>query len=868
MKKKEKPQRPMWLQVLRNVVFVIGNALLLVLKILGTVTLVAVIAGLVFVAYLSDYLKTDVIPEAQAAAKSQTLSLDSISLDQTSFIMYYDKATGKEMQLQEIDAVENRVWASYDEIPQDLVHAAIAIEDKRFPEHKGVDWVTFTRACVGMAFGTSSAGGSTLTQQLIKNLTGNDEITIHRKVLEVFTALEVEKLYSKKEIMEWYLNTIYLGERCYGVKTAAEVYFGKPLSELTTAECASLISITNNPSLFDPYIRPENNRERQLLVLEQMKAQNYITQAQYDAAVAQQMDFHSSDDEEETFTCANCGFVGTRDDFVEHPEEERWYCPKCEALTDIQPESDCYSYFVDTVIRDVIDDLVAEYGYSESVASQKLTTAGLTIYSTIDVDAQRQVDQVYENMENVPGTTSDQTLQSAIVVIDNASGDIVAMSGGVGKKEGSLTLNRATMSTRQPGSTIKPIAVYAPALDLGLINPGTIISDSPYDTDSGWPKNYNWIYSGNTTVTRAVVESMNTVAVKVMAQMTVEQGFNYATNRFGLSTLVENIVINGTDLTDRALAPLALGAMTYGVTVRDMTQAYAAIANKGVFREARTYTKVVDSNGKVVLDNTQESHVAVSERAAWYMTNMMQAVVQQGTGYEAQLDNVSVAAKTGTTSDDNDRWFAAFTPYYTAVVWSGFDYAEEITLTDIDSNPSLLRWREVMERLHKGLEERYFDWADGASTITICVDSGKIATENCKNVYMQDAYYFGSTPTGDFTEKNRTSRVVLFSDDVESRKVCDMHEKKELCMESNKLATDYCRKFAAVEGAKLKIEEKVVTVKDQDGKELKLEECDVHTKQAWEEYEKTLKPTEPTPDDTKPTEQPTEPTQPDTPVVE
>ncbi len=833
-------------RVLLGIWNVIGGTVLLALKIIGTVLILGVIAGLVFVSYMTTYLSETVIPEATDFAEN--LQLDAISLPQTSFIYYYDSLTGDYHEMQKLDTAQNRVWVSYQDIPQELVYSAVAIEDKRFFDHEGVDWITTGKACLQMFLGTGSAGGSTITQQLIKNLTGEDEVTVHRKIQEVFRALEVEKLYSKKEIMEWYLNTIFLGEGCYGVQSAARVYFAKDVSELTVAECASMISITNNPSLFDPYIRPENNRERQMIVLSQLHEQGYISKEEYDGAKAQEMVFHSNfGEDEEVYRCAECGFEGGRDKFVENEEEKRWYCPQCNAPTGIAPEQECYSYFTDTVYRDVLNDLMEQYGYSERVAVQKLTTGGYKIYATIDMEVQRQADKIYEDLSNVPSTASAQQLQSAMVIVDNASGDIVAIAGGVGKKQGSLCWNYATQSRRQPGSSIKPITVYGPALDAGIINPGTVIEDSPFDEESGWPLNDNRYYSGNVTVTRAVLASLNTVAVKILDQLGVDKGFSYAQDKFGLSTLVESKVINGKDYTDRSLAPLAMGALTYGVTVRDMSQAFAALANRGVFRDARTYTKVVDSDGKVVLDNHQDSHVAISEKAAWYTTSILNNAVMNGSSYFAQIDGIDVAGKTGTSADDTDRWFAGYTPYYSAAVWCGYDEPEEIVLTDgVGHNPATHMWSLVMNELHKNKEGARFDAYGASAQVTICVDSGKVAGDACKKLMGEDNEL-----------SDRTERVILLQEDMLD-KTCDMHKMMKVCKQSHMPVSEYCELMEA------ETEEVGVLIRDEDGNKVKQEVCDIHTKQAFAELQKP-KPDDPSESSSDDEHSPDEPNDPDDP---
>lgn len=833
----------------------LGHILLFVLKLIGTLLLVGVVAGLVFMSYFSGYLKKEVIPEAQKFAEE--LKLDTVSQSQTSFIYYYDKNTGTYAELQQIDSAENRVWASYKDIPEGLINSAIAIEDKRFLDHAGVDWITTGRACIKMFLGTGSAGGSTLTQQLIKNLTHEDEVTVHRKIQEIFRALEVEKRYSKQEIMEWYLNNIYLGEGCYGVQSAARVYFGKDLSELTIAECASIISITNNPSLFDPYISPTRNEERRNIIIDQLLAQGFIDENEYSAAKAQELDFHSDYGKEEVYSCPSCEFKGERSQFTENADDGHWYCPQCGAVTSIVKESSCYSYFVDTIIRDVVNDLMETYGYTERVAYQKLSTGGYKIYATIDIDAQNVVDNIYQDLSKIPQTDSWQQLQSGIVIIDNETGDIVAMCGGVGQKEGSLTLNRATQSRRQPGSSLKPIAVYSPAFDMGICTPASTYEDAP--DENGWPRNDGGGNSGNMTVNHGVCSSLNTISVKVLKDLGVENSFEYATEHFGLSTLVTSITINGKDFTDKALAPLSMGALTYGVTVREMAQAYATFPNQGVFRQARTYTRVEDSSGKTVLDNQQQTRQAISSKAAWYMQNVLNNAVLSGTGWAAYMDGYSVCGKTGTTSDDFDRWFCGFTPYYTASVWCGFDENEEINLVGDSTNPSVRLWKMVMTELHKGKESKYFPIPNDTTSVSVCVDSGGLATDVCKEVYISK----------DKTA-SRVETVLIFAEDAKNLTSCDYHEKHKICPETGMLANEYCELFhaaQAADGEPTALQEIGVLVKcaqDRDpdhdrGEKLELEVCTVHNQTAWEEYQQSQNP--PEEDDPEPTE-PIEPTEP------
>ena len=596
-----------------------------------------------------------------------------------------------------------------------------------------------------MFLGKSEAGGSTITQQLIKNLTGEKEVTVRRKLVEIYRALEFEKTHTKKDIMEWYLNIIPLGENCKGVQSASRVYFGKDVKDLSLAECASLIGITNNPSRYDPYISEANtreNKERQEVILTQMLKQGYINQEQYDEAVAEEL----------VFTNSSRDNSDTSDDY--------------------------YSWFEDQVIRDVVSDLCDKTGYEYDIVYKMVMTGGYQIYSTVNPEVQAAVDAVYEDLQSLPATASSQQLQSGIVIVDNTTGDVVALAGGVGRKQGSLVWNCATQSLLSPGSIIKPVAVYAPAIELGLITPATVMDDTPYSfTDSAtWPKNLDSTYRGLVSVEEAVAQSINTVPVKLVAQMTPEYSYSFAKDKMGLSTLVSSYQSNtGEELSDVNLWALALGSLTRGVTVRSMTAAYASFANEGVWREARTYTVVKDANGQIILDNTQDSHVAMKDMTAWYITDMLETTVQTGTGTAAQLENMTVAGKTGTTSRDFDRWFAGYTPYYTSVVWCGYNDPEEIVLTDSETNPAIVMWKKVMEQVHQNLKNKAFKQPANLVEVTVCRDSGLLPSDAC-----------ALDPRGE-----RTVRVTLSAHDVPTE-TCNVHKEVEICNASGHVANEYC----------------------------------------------------------------------------
>lgn len=704
-------------------------------KIFGTLLLTGFIALLIFACIFAVYIKNDLSHQVD-------FSVEGFALDQTSVIYYQDRETGEWKELKKLYQSENRIWVGLEDIPNDLINACMAIEDKRFRDHDGVDWLRTIKASLNMFFGGETTyGASTITQQLIKNLTHEDEVTVRRKLVEIFRALDYEDKHSKDDILEAYLNIIPLGEGCSGVQAASEVYFGKNVEDLTLAECASLIGITNNPSRYDPYINPEANKERQVLILGEMLDQGYISQREYNEAVAQELVLNNTSGEEDG-------------------------------------SGNYFTYFEDQVINEVVRDLMAQTGYEYSIALKMLQTGGYKIYCTIDPEVQAQVDAVYEDLSNIPDTASSQQLQSAIVVTDNKTGDVVALAGGVGEKVGSLILNRATQSYLSPGSTIKPLSVFAPALEQGLITPATVYDDTPYQfTDTAsWPKNSDSTYRGLVSVNDAVCHSLNTVAVKLVAEMGAETSFNYARDKLGLTSLVsEYVTASGTVLSDIDLAPMAMGGLTQGVTVLSLAEAYTVFPNNGLYREARTYTRVTDANGKVILDNTQDTWTAMSQKTAWYSTYMMENTVAYGSGTGAQLENMAVAGKTGTTTSDYDRWFAGYTPYYTAVVWCGYDDPEEVVLTDTTENPAVSLWQKVMSGIHEDLAAATFTKPTDVVTVEVCRDSGLLPTEACR-----------SDPRGD-----RTVKVELYLEDVPTD-TCGTHVMVDICGASDHVANEYC----------------------------------------------------------------------------
>ena len=816
-KKKEPRQswKPHWLpDTLYKIWLAVFAAFKIAMGAVATVLLIVVVCGFVFVGILGDYLQVDILPDSEMVK-------ENYDMDETSFIHYVD-SNGNIQELQEIYATTtDRDWATYDEIPQALVNAAVAIEDKRFYEHQGVDWITTVKACAGMFFGSGDAGGSTITQQLVKNMTGDNSVTVRRKVVEIFKAQDFERRYDKNTIMEWYLNMIYFGDRKNGVKSAAAHYFGKELCNLTPAECASLISITNNPSIFSPYTGTfeykgemlsgeERNNIRKENTLWMMRNEGYLTEDEYQAALAQKIEFKSGIAAEDRMAyCENkeCGYKGVVSTLV--VKDDLYHCPQCDTqihVTD-HASTEVYSWFVDTVLEDVAGELAARDGMiwaelgkvQREFYLQLIQRGGYHIYTTLDMEVQQQVDKIYTDLSQIPETRGGQQLQSGIVVIDNRTGDIVAMAGGVGEKVVFDAFNMATDAKRQIGSSIKPLSVYAPAFEVGGFSPATIIKDLPlrYNVDAtkqegdegyltAFPRNSTRDYSYATTIKYGIAESVNAVAVNTLDLIGTRYSYNYAKNMFKLNGLIES-GRNGT--TDIDYSPLALGGLTDGATVRDMASAYATFANNGTYREGRTFTKVYDSEGNLIIDNTQDAEQIVSQKTVDYMNYCLDQAVDNGTGTLADLKDIGidVCGKTGTTNSRMDRYFCGYTGYYTAAVWCGFEIPAEIVLVGQSGHPGARLWKKVMEPLHKGKENIPLYNEENMVEITVCLDSGKLVTDACSS---------------DIRGISRTETVLVYEEDVPMG-YCDQHISMEYCSEGDAVANEYCRKFAEVGMLKL-----------------------------------------------------------------
>ncbi len=690
------------------------------LNVILTILLICIITGVIVGCAFSIYIKNYVDPTIDESL------LATGGTSQTTQIYYYDyedadaryNRVGEAVELedQRLYGEQNSLWADYQNIPQDLKDAFVAIEDKRFWDHAGVDWVRTGSAVMKFFVGNSSYGGSSITQQLIKNITAYDDVTIQRKVQEIVCALNLEKSKSKEEILELYLNIIPLSQRCYGVQSAANTYFGKDVSELTLIECVCIASITNAPTRYDPVQNPEQNQERRDIILQEMLAQGYITQAEFDSAYDKELKLN---------------------------------------LTEVSTTISTNSWYTDTVIEDVIDDLMKTYNYTRQVASKKIYSGGLQIYTLMDPEVQAAMDEVYRDdsifEKALKKKVSGVPAESAMVVCDPTTGDLLGIVGGRGEKTESRILNLAAQAVRPSGSSIKPIAVYAPAMEEGLITWGSVLDDVPViwsgtaDDPTPWPKNYTLTYEGLSTVDYAITHSLNTVSVRTLQLLGERKSYEYLTEKMGFHSLIEKTTLdNGSTLTDIGLAALALGQQNYGITVREITSAFCTFPNNGVYNKTRSYLYVSDSDGETVLSNDAESNVVFSEETSYIMTKMMQNVFNStsSAAYRVTLrKKVDCAGKTGTAGDDLDRWLLGYTPYYVAGVWYGYKIPKVLT-GELITSPCVYVWDEVMTRIH----QKYMDAAaNGSQELKLfedtqpsnvvqaqyCIDSGKLLSDAC-----------------------------------------------------------------------------------------------------------------------------------------
>ena len=666
-------------------------------RILITLVLIGVLCGcfcgIAFAMYVHIYIN----PSAQETAAEISKGL---GLNLNSFI-YAKESDSDEYTLYEtIKGKENREWVDSDKIPDTLKNAVVAIEDERFYKHHGVDWVRTIGAVKGWLLGGTQYGGSTITQQLIKNITADNDYSVKRKVNEIFRAFALEKeIDDKDRILVMYLNTIFLGYNSYGVQTAAMQYFDKDVSQLDLAESAVLAGLTNNPSIYDVYNHPEKVKERQETILAQMLDQKMISQEEYEAAVAEELNYRP---------------------YEEYQQEIK----------------STYSYFTDEVIKDVINDLMTEKGYSRLVAENMVYSGGLNIYATIDTKVQNALDEVWANADNFPNTEKYGEIPQSAMVITDKQGNIVGIAGGRGEKTSSRGFSYASDARRQPGSSIKPLATYGPAMDAGIATPDTTVYDRALIQDeegNPWPMNDGKYPTGRAmTVKEGMTRSLNTISAQLLKQLTPQKSYEFMTQQLGFKLVDSRTNEDGTVQSDIDLAPLALGALTDGVTVREMAGGFSTFINDGVYGGTRTYTKVTDSEGNTIMENTSNTDKGFTNvRTAYYMLDCLQNVTAHGTAYGIQLDGVETGGKTGTTTSNTDIWFCGITPKYSGAVWVGYEH--NYRLDGLYGRNAAEIWLAVMQKVHAGDSGLVFDsHPQDFEEVTYCMDTGLLASGACR----------------------------------------------------------------------------------------------------------------------------------------
>ncbi len=702
---------------------------------------------------------------------AKPLDLDELfSLNQTTYIM-----DEKDNIIDKLHANENRTIVTLDQIPKQLQDAFIAIEDKRFYQHHGIDiYRVFGAIKVNIQAGGYKQGFSSITQQLIKKVYLSDDKVLKRKVIEMYYAVQLERHFPKDKILESYLNTIPLGGNVAGVKEGALYYFGKELDQLTLAESAMLAGITNNPSYYNPYRHLDNANKRKELILNEMLKQGKISNDQYQQAMGEEITLQKVEREVET------------------------------------------SYFADMVINDVIAALENDLHYSQEEARLKLWNGGLKIVATIDTDIQNQLEASFKKDTVFPKSKEDANgylqPEAAAIVIDHTTGQVKAVMGGRSEKV-RRGLNRATQSYRQPGSTIKPLAVYTPALDNGYTI-ASVIDDSPVTVAGYSPDNYSGNFTGLVTIREAIQQSLNVVAVKIVNDLGVSRSADYL-QKFGISSIVTRKMNDKTN--DMGLSSMALGGLTKGVRPIEMAAAYSVFPNKGVYIKPISFTKIYDKDGNLIYENKPKKERVVSEQVAYLMVDIMKGVVTGGTGTRAAIPNMPAAGKTGTTTNNMDAWFIGYTPYYTTAVWMGNDEPKNLGFTG-GNYPAML-WKDIMAGIHKNLPTKNFDMPSGLVSVDICTESGKRPSELCA-----------------LDPRGSTIRSEIFIKGTEPpvEDVCDVHVVRDIDISTNKLATPFCP--SSLVQSKVFIQRPVPFVPSANGKipadaqyEAPIDTCPIHT---------------------------------------
>ncbi len=654
----------------------------ILLSALIVVAVVGVVTGIFLLRYVLGLKDTTV-----------DFELESLQLNYASFVYMMDEEGNPVEYTRLYGTGGNRIWVSFDQIPQDMKDAMIAIEDKRFEEHNGVDWVR-TFGAVTNLFSGGGYGGSTLTQQLIKNITGDNEVSINRKVTEIFRALNLEKKYTKDQILEAYLNVVNFGAGTQGVQAAANLYFGKDIADCTLAECAAIAGITQNPYKYNPLAFPENNKERQQTVLFEMLDQGKISQAEYDEAMAQS---------------ENMVFVGDTGD-------------------DDDDEVEIYNWYVDAMIADVVDDLQEARGISEQEAVNMVYYNGLKIYCAMDSTVQTVAEQAFAESSILD---ADPALQAGFYMMDY-EGRVLAIVGSTSEKTGNRLFNYATDAVRQSGSTMKPISVYATAMEEGVINYSALVDDSPlpnyFNDGRPGPNNANGRFQGMVTTEYALQWSLNAPAAQLCNMISPEECYAFLTQKLHFTTLNDKV-------DQHSISAMSLGGLNQGVTVKEMTAAFQIFGNQGKYVEPYTYYYVEDHDGNVILDNrynAENATQAMRPGAAGAMNKLLQNATTYGTGSRAKIWNWEMYGKTGTTDINDNSWYIGGTPYAVAGVWTGYKNPAEIRGASL--NAAMTLWKTAMTEYLEGKQHINFTYSDDLVARSYCTQSGLLAGSGCTSV--------------------------------------------------------------------------------------------------------------------------------------
>ncbi|WP_283608958.1 transglycosylase domain-containing protein [Faecalispora anaeroviscerum] len=674
------------------------------LKGLSSIIAVLAVAGVIVLVFLISFIMS-------FRSESIKMDLNNLKLNYTSFIYVNDDA-GQPVEYQRLYSSENRIWVDYDKIPQNMKNAMIAIEDKRFMEHNGVDWRRTAGAVTTLFTKGGSYGGSTITQQLVKNITGDNEVSLTRKVKEIFRAINLDSRYSKEQILEAYLNVVNYGSGCQGVQAAANLYFGKEISQASLAECASIAAITQNPYKYNPLNFPENNKERQRVVLGEMLDQQMISQDEYNSAIKESN---------------NMVFVGSKNENVVN-------------------DSPVWNWYTDAMFEDIVEDLQTTQGISKEKAVYMMYHGGLKIYSAMDQKAQQTAEEVISG-DNMP---SDQKIQLGYLMMDY-TGRVLATVGRRGEKTGNRLLSYATDSQRQPGSSIKPIASYGPAVDMGVIHYSSILPDEPVDNyfGSGKPGPNNWYkkFYGSITVQRALEISSNAAAAQLVKKISPAASYRFLTDQLHFTHLNPK-----TDSVQ--VSAMAIGGMNGGVTVKEMTAAYQMFGNGGQYYKPYTYYYVEDHDGNVILDNRQNTGTQViKSTTSTIMNRLLRNVVygSEGTGGGAAVSGWEVFGKTGTTDEDKDSWFVGGTPYAVAGIWTGYETPKSLSYHQKENNTKWAAkiWRNIMTKYLDGKKKIYFQYDSNVVSATFRTDNGRLSGADVGVTTKTGWYERGNMPEVD-----------------------------------------------------------------------------------------------------------------------